>query len=95
MKINHETKLLLSIITDFNSTSLEKELIYESKIKVVEIIDFLDQLEKSDRVSTSVYENSFTVSFEKNIVCVNILHPTISWDDIITYKNIYNYYERM
>ncbi len=95
MKINHETKIKVSVITDFNETSLEQEIVHEERIKVKKIIDFIENLEKSDRIKTSVYENSFTAIFDKSIVCVNILNPFISWDDIITYKNMYNYYERM
>ena len=95
MKINHETKVKLSIVTDFNETSLEKEIIHEARLKVNEIIDFINQLEKTDNVKTSIYENSFTASFGESIVCLNILDSFIDWDDIITYKNIYDYYERM
>ena len=95
MKINHKTKVKVSIVTDFNETSLEKEIIHEASLKVEEIIDFIDQLEKTKNVKTSIYENSFTASFGESIVCINILSHFIAWDDIITYKNIYNYYERM
>ena len=95
MKINHETKVKLSIVTDFNESSLEKEIIHEVSLKVKEIIDFVNQLEKTENVKTSIYENSFTASFGESIVWLNILDNFIDWDDIITYKNIYDYYERM
>ena len=95
MKINHETKVKLSIVTDFNEVSLEKEIIHETRLKVREIIDFINQLEKTEKVKTSIYENSFTASFGESIVCLSILDNFIDWDDIITYKNIYEYYERM
>ena len=95
MKINHETKVNLSIVTDFNENYLEKEIIHEVKLKVKEIIEFIDQLEKTESVETSIYENSFIASFGESIICLNILSNFICWDDIITYKNIYNYYERM
>ena len=95
MKINHATKVKLSIVTDFNEACLEKEIIHETILKVNEIIDFINQLEKTEKVKTSVYENSFTASFGESIICLNILDNFIDWDDIITYKNIYDYYERM
>ena len=95
MKINHETKIKASVVTDFNKASLEQEIIYEVSVKIKEIIDFINHLEKNEKIETSIYENSFTASFGESIVCVNILDPFVSWDDILTYKNIYDYYERM
>lgn len=95
MKINHETKIRISIVTDFNLISLDQEIVHEEKIKIKEIIAFIDQTEKTKGVATSFYENSFTASFDKSIICLNILDPFVSWDDIMTYKNIHDYYERM
>ena len=95
MKINHETKLEISIVTDFISQSLENQIIIEKIVKVKDILDFIDALEKEDNIKVSIYQNSFLASFCESIVCVKILNSLISWDDIISYKSIYNYYERM
>jgi len=94
MKINHETNLKISIVTDLKSVSLEQEIINEACVKAKEIISFIDQIEKTQEVKTLFYENSFTVCFNESIICLNILNPLVSWKDIIMYKDMYNYYER-
>lgn len=95
MKINHETKLDISIVTDFVTHSLESEVILKKRVKIKDILKFIDTLEETENVKTSIYENSFTASFYESIICVNILNSKISWEDIFSYKNIYNYYERI
>ena len=95
MKINHETKIEISIVTDFIAQSLENQIIIEKIVKVKDILDFIDVLEKEGNIKISIYENSFLASFCESIICVKLLNSSISWDDIISYKNIYSYYERM
>lgn len=95
MNINHETKIKVSIITDLCLSSLDQEIFSREKIRVGEIISFIEQVEKFKDAKTSFYENYFTATFNKSIICLKIVDPFVSWSDIITYKNIYNYYERM
>ena len=95
MKINHETKIEISIVTDFITQSLENQIIIKKSVRIREVLDFIDSLEKERDIKTSVYENSFLASFYESIISVNLINSSISWDDIISYKNIYNYYERM
>ena len=95
MKINHETKIEISIVTDFITQSLENQIIIKKSVKIREVLNFIDSLEKEKDIKTSIYENSFLACFYESIISVNLLSTSISWDDIISYKNIYNYYERM
>ena len=95
MKIDHETSLEISIVTDFITCQLENEIFYNLNVKIKDILKFFEVLEENDSIKTSVYKNSFLASFCESIVCINILNSKISWDDIITYRNIYNYYEKM
>ena len=95
MKINHETKVEISFASDFNKSCLDQEIFYEENIKVKDIIDFIEQIERSNDLKTSIYEKSFVTILDESIFCVSILNPHISWEDIITYKNMYSYYERM
>ena len=95
MKINHETKIEISIVTDFISQSLENQIIIKKSVRIKDVLNFIDAIEEEDNIKTSVYKNLFLASFCESIICVKILNSLISWDDIIEYKNIYNYYERM
>ncbi|MAJ90047.1 MAG: hypothetical protein CMD08_02085 [Flavobacteriales bacterium] len=95
MEINHETRIDISIVTDFITCSLENEIIIKKSVKVKDVLKFIDALEETKNIKTSIYKNSFLASFCESIVCVNILNSSISWDDIISYKNIYSYYEFM
>jgi len=95
MKINHETKIEISVATDFNKSSLEQEVFFKENLKVKEIINFIDQIEDDKDLKISIYEKSFVAILDESIFCVSILNPFINWEDIITYKNIYSYYERM
>ena len=95
MKINHETKIKISIVTDFITRSLENQIIIEKSVRIKDILNFINLIEKEDNIKTSVYENSFLASFCESIVCIKILNSSISWAEVIEYKNMYNYYERM
>ena len=95
MKINHETNIEISVATDFNKSSLEQEIFFKENIKVKEIIEFIDQIEESNDLKISIYKKSFIATLDKSIFCINILNQHISWEDIVTYKNVYKYYERM
>lgn len=95
MKIDHETNIEISIVTDFITCKLENEIFYRLKVKIKDILRFFEILEEMNIIKTSIYRNSFLASFYENIICINILNSKISWDDIITYKNMYNYYEKM
>tara|TARA_B100001063_G_C16456749_1_gene401000 strand:- start:315 stop:602 length:288 start_codon:yes stop_codon:yes gene_type:complete len=95
MKINHETKIEISIVTDFIAKSLENQIIIKRLVRIKDILNFINELEKENDIKTSIYENSFLACFCESIVCVKLLDTSISWDDIVSYKNIYSYYERM
>lgn len=95
MKINHETKIEISIVTDFISQSLENQIIIKKFVKINDVLNFIDALEKESNIKTSVYKNSFLASFCESIISIEILNSLISWNDIFSYKNVYSYYERM
>ena len=95
MKINHETMIEVSIVTDFISRSLEDQIIIKRFVRIEDILSFISGLEKESDIKTSIYENSFLAYFCESIICVKLLNASISWDDIISYKNIHSYYERM
>ena len=95
MKINHETKIKISIVTDFITRSLENQTIIEKTVRIKDILNFINSVAEEDNIKTSVYKNSFLASFCESIICIKILSSSISWADIIEYNNIHNYYERM
>ncbi|NDG53529.1 MAG: hypothetical protein EBY39_10990, partial [Flavobacteriia bacterium] len=63
MKIDHETSLEISVVTDFVTCNLEKEVFGKLKVKIKDIIKFFDILEEANVVKTSIYKNSFLASF--------------------------------
>tara|TARA_R100000426_G_C4730568_1_gene75658 strand:- start:132 stop:419 length:288 start_codon:yes stop_codon:yes gene_type:complete len=95
MQFDYETKVLIKIVKDFETLSFKEEFAKEINIKIKDLILFIDTKKKLHNASTEIYDNMLILSFEKNIINLEIISPQIKWKDIYIYKKIYDFYERM
>ena len=95
MQFNYETKVWIKIVKDFEELSFEEELVKVTNIKIKDLILFIDTKKKLHNANTEIYNNMLILSFEKNIINLEIISPQIKWKDIYVYKKIYEFYERM
>lgn len=95
MQFDYETKVLIKIVKDFETLSFKEEFAKEINIKIKDLILLIDTKKKLHNASTEIYDNMLILSFEKNIINLEIISPQIKWKDIYIYKKIYDFYERM
>ena len=95
MQFDYETKVLIKIVKDFETLSFKEAFAKEINIKIKDLILFIDTKKKLHNASTEIYDNMLILSFEKNIINLEIISPQIKWKDIYIYKKIYDFYERM